>query len=149
MSGLRQFRIALLCALTWLAAGPAFAEPPNTPSEALRERVERVRDDPAALVRGRSIAARRAIPELYANRGFAPAWTSAAAREQLLRAIRDSAADGLDPEDYLLSTLEQRAREPPKPGRIARPAARLRPAADRCAVRLLYHLCSASSIRAT
>ena len=116
MSGLRRFRVSLVCALAWLAAGPAFAEPPNAPSETLRERVERVRDDPAALVRGRSIAARRAIPELYANRGFAPAWTSPAAREQLLRAVRDSAADGLDPEDYNLSALEQLAAETAQPG---------------------------------
>ena len=117
MSGLRRFRVSLVCALVWLAAGPAFAEPPpNAPSEALRERVERVRDDPAALVHGRSIAARRAIPELYANRGFAPAWTSPAAREQLLRAVRDSAADGLDPEDYNLSALEQLAAETAQPG---------------------------------
>jgi murein L,D-transpeptidase YcbB/YkuD len=116
MSGLRRFRVSLVCALAWLPAGPAFAEPPNAPSEALRERVERVRDDPTALVHGRSIAARRAIPELYASRGFAPAWTSPAAREELLRAVRDSAADGLDPEDYHLSALEQLAAETAQPG---------------------------------
>ena len=87
-----------------------------SPGEMLRERVEGVRDDPAAVVHGEPIAARRALAELYANRGFTPAWTSAGARVELLRAIRDSALDGLDPEDYHLSALEQLYTQTQAPG---------------------------------
>src|SRR5262249_20827893 len=36
-----------------------------------------------------------------------PAWSSAAARDALLRAVRDSAQDGLDPNDYHAAALER------------------------------------------
>jgi murein L,D-transpeptidase YcbB/YkuD len=78
--------------------------------------VEQLRDDASYPVRGQWIAAPRVLRELYANRGFAPAWTSAIARAELERAIRDSAADGLDPEDYHLSALERLRAEAELPG---------------------------------
>ena len=105
----RRCGLWLLLAIAELGAGQAHAQAPPVPSETLRERVERIRDDPTELVRGASIAARRVLPELYANRGFSPAWTSPEARAELLRAIRDSAADGLDPRDYHLAVLEDLA----------------------------------------
>ena len=106
----RRSLLSLLCAMiTWLAATQALAQAATGGTERVREIVERVRDDPAQRVRGEAIAARRALPELYANRGFSLAWGSADARAELLRAIRDSAADGLDPQDYHLAALEKLA----------------------------------------
>jgi murein L,D-transpeptidase YcbB/YkuD len=116
MRELRRGCLSLLFALAWLIPTRALAQGPSGPNEALRERVERIRDDPAALVRGHSIAARRVLPELYANREFAPAWGSAEARDELVRAIRESAADGLNPEDYHVAALEQLAAETAQPG---------------------------------
>jgi murein L,D-transpeptidase YcbB/YkuD len=46
------------------------------------------------------------LPALYARREFARAWTDPEASAQLLRAIREVEADGLDPQDYLLAPLE-------------------------------------------
>ena len=116
MRKLRQLCVSLLfitaCRSPNLVPAPALP----SPGEMLRERVEGVRDDPAAVVHGEPVAARRALAELYANRGFTPAWTSAGARVELLRAIRDSALDGLDPQDYHLSALEQLYTQTQAPG---------------------------------
>jgi len=106
----RLHAVAIGLALLLACASPSQDPPEQDPaseSEALREHVEQVRDDPSFDISGVRIAARRLIPELYARRGFTRAWTVPAAREDLLRAIRESAADGLDPEDYLYSTLER------------------------------------------
>ena len=116
MRKLRQLCVSLLFAIACAAQPVVPAKPPPDPHEALRERVFGVRDDPACRVYGESIAARRVLPELYANRDYTPAWTSARAREDLLRAIRDSVGDGLNPEDYHLSALERLARETAAPG---------------------------------
>jgi murein L,D-transpeptidase YcbB/YkuD len=124
-------------------AGFVFAQAAQAPlsaSEALRERVERLRDDPAQLVHGESIAARRVLPELYASRDFSLAWTSADARAELLRAIRDSAADGLDPEDYHLAALEQLAEKTAAPGASAEVWQDYDLLQSDALARLLYHL---------
>lgn len=75
--------------------------------ELLRARIEEMRADSGFSISGTRIAARRVLAELYTKRGFAPEWTVPAARRDLVAAIRESAADGLDPEDYLLDTLER------------------------------------------
>ena len=108
MSQMRLF--GPLCVIwitfTSLLAYAARAEEAASESEILQARIEQLRDDPSFRISGTSIAARRLVAELYARRRFTLAWTAPAAREDLLRAIRDSEADGLDPEDYLLSALQ-------------------------------------------
>ena len=116
MRKLRALCVSLLFITACRSPNLVPAPAPASPGEMLRERVEGVRDDPGAVVHGESIAARRVLPDLYANRGFTPAWTSAGARVELLRAIRDSAADGLDPEDYHLSALEKLGTQTRAPG---------------------------------
>jgi murein L,D-transpeptidase YcbB/YkuD len=101
-----RFVSALVVPILFLAAAAAAQEEDASESELLRARVELLHEHPEVGVRGVRIAARRALPALYERRGFRPAWGEHDAREELLRAVRDSAADGLDPEDYLLSTLE-------------------------------------------
>jgi murein L,D-transpeptidase YcbB/YkuD len=56
-------------------------------------------------LRGENIAASRLITDFYARREFAPAWTRTRDVDDLLRAIRDSADEGLDPADYHFSAL--------------------------------------------
>lgn len=75
--------------------------------ELLRLRVESLLADSEARVFGARLATRRSLQTFYERRGFRRAWSASDASEQLLRAIRASAADGLDPEDYLLPELER------------------------------------------
>ena len=98
---------AIALALLAIAAGSARAQTDVEESELPRARVEQVRDDPDFTVRGVSLAARRALPQLYAHREFTRTWTDPEASAQLLSAIRAVRDDGLDPEDYLLSALEE------------------------------------------
>lgn len=98
---------ALLAALgLWaaaVAARPAGADPA---AEAIRERVaslEAFRERP--LARG-ELASAMVLPAFYRRRGFQPAWGDAGAVGQMLAAIRESAADGLNPADYHLAALE-------------------------------------------
>ncbi|MGH3581899.1 MAG: hypothetical protein ACRDUB_09955, partial [Mycobacterium sp.] len=96
--------ILLACAV--LLAPATRAQNPRSESEILQARIEQVRDDPELRIDGAQIIAVDLAAELYARRGFTRAWSSPAASDDLLRAIRDSADDGLEPEDYLLGALE-------------------------------------------
>lgn len=86
---------------------------------------------------GGEIAARRLIPEFYAQRDYAPAWSEPERRRALLRAVDDSSSHGLDPADYQFDLLRSLA------SAGARDAGTL---ADRdllfteALVRLVYHL---------
>ncbi|MGH2898756.1 MAG: hypothetical protein ACRDMZ_08800, partial [Solirubrobacteraceae bacterium] len=80
------------------------AQDATAEEQVLAQRMEQIRDDPAFNVDGARIAAKRLVPDLYARRGFRRAWTPEA-RDQLQRAVADSAADGLAPEDYLQTQL--------------------------------------------
>lgn len=103
-AGALAVALALACATA--TTSRTAAQDVESESELLRMRVELLHEHPEIGVRRVRIAARRALPTLYERRGFTPAWSERDARDELLRAVRDSAADGLDPEDYLLSTLE-------------------------------------------
>jgi murein L,D-transpeptidase YcbB/YkuD len=71
--------------------------------EQLRERIEQLRDAAAHDARARPL--NDAVAGFYERRSFAPAWTGQARQEQLLSALGDMSADGLNPEDYGLSAL--------------------------------------------
>jgi murein L,D-transpeptidase YcbB/YkuD len=125
-----------------LAAAPPLAAQEDPPDEVelLRARVESLVTDADARVFGVRIASRRALPALYQHRGFRRAFPSAERSDALLRAIRDSARDGLDPADYLLPELERARAE------VAAEGAGLETALDydvlqtEALIRLLYHL---------
>ena len=129
-----------MLALVLLLAHNSRAQEDAPESEILRAHVEQIRDDPGTDISGAPIAARRLLPELYARRGFTRAWTAAAAREDLLRAIRESAADGLDPEDYLLSTLERVRAEAEAEGASLDAQVHYDLLQSEALARLLYHL---------
>ena len=75
--------------------------------EVLRSRVEALRETGRLDVRGTRIASAIVLPAVYERRGFRPAWRDARTIGQLVRAIRDAAADGLDPRDYHQALLER------------------------------------------
>ena len=97
----RGLRFTIMLTLALAAALPAWqasAQRLDPVAELIRERVE-----PALNVRGAGLG--KAEAKFYAQAQFAPAWTRPADVDQLLAALRDLTADGLDPEDYALTEL--------------------------------------------
>ena len=139
---MRRVGLALLILIAgWgLTAAASGAEDEESEAALLYAHVEQLRDDPAFTLRGARIAARRVLPELYTRAGFTRLWPDRAAQEELLRAIRDSAGDGLDPEDYLLSTLERSGAETNAPGASVHTLIEHDILLTEALIRLLYHL---------
>lgn len=131
--------LVIAITLTLLLGHAARGEDPALESEILRARVEQIRDDPSFGILGAEFAAKRLIAELYARRGFRTIW-SAGAVDALLRAIRDSAADGLDPEDYLLGALETAQRAVQAPGASLQTRIDADLLQSEALIRLLYHV---------
>jgi murein L,D-transpeptidase YcbB/YkuD len=75
----------------------------------LKWRVEQLRAAGALPVAGEVIPSRTLTLDAYEQRGFLPLWTDRAAVGSLLQAIAGVRDDGLDPEDYHLSTLAEAA----------------------------------------
>ena len=122
----------------------ASAQPPAgddaAESELLRARVESLESDPDARVFGVQVASRRVLPALYERRGFRRVWTNPQASDDLLRAVRDSAGDGLEPEDYLLAELERARAESAAGGATLETALDYDVLQTESLIRLLYHL---------
>lgn len=73
------------------------------------------------VIDGESLVSTVVLPDFYRRRGFGLAWTHGAAADDLVRAVHDSADDGLDPGDYHLTTIERlRAAAPSTPEARAR-----------------------------
>ena len=101
-------RIALLVLLfAGIAPGVQADDERFEEVELLRLRVDSLMADAEARFFGARLASPRTLQAFYEQRSFRRAWPSPEASEDLLRAIRASAADGLDPDDYLLPELER------------------------------------------
>ena len=89
-------------------AGPRPPDAGGSVDEALRDRLEQMQamDRPGAP--REEVAARKALPVLYEEAGYQPLWTPERHR-MLLDLLRESAEDGLSPEDYHLSELTRLA----------------------------------------
>jgi murein L,D-transpeptidase YcbB/YkuD len=75
--------------------------------ETLRQRIAELASGAAVLADGGPVTARDVLPPLYAQRGYAPVWTSVPVVEQLLAALEIAERNGLDAKDYRLGTTEQ------------------------------------------
>ncbi|MEE8301958.1 MAG: L,D-transpeptidase family protein [Candidatus Tectomicrobia bacterium] len=73
--------------------------------ERLRRQTAQMRSTNRFAIDGAPIAAIRAIPAFYEQRQFQPAWTAPINIDALLDAVRDSQAEGLDPDDFHLHAL--------------------------------------------
>jgi murein L,D-transpeptidase YcbB/YkuD len=140
MHSSRHRRAALALALALALPAVAASQEEMSEGDLLRARIEMLQQNPDASVRGVRIAARRALPTLYERRDFAPAWSERDAREELLRAVRGSYGDGLDPEDYLLSPLEAARAEADAPGASLETRIDYDLLLTDSLARLLYHL---------
>jgi murein L,D-transpeptidase YcbB/YkuD len=97
-----------------LAAAAVFAGLAHAQSMELQTQVEALVESGPSEVLGARIAHPKLIHAFYSQRAFRPAWTAKTAGE-LLRAVVDSEADGLDPGDYHVAVLRQSG-EPPAAG---------------------------------
>jgi len=107
------------------------------PEQVIAAAVETTHSGGKVVIDGDTLASIVVLPEFYERRSFRPAWTSPAVTGELVRAIRDSAGDGLDPADYHLAAIERlRAKTPAPPETQGQFDLLLTDAA----VRLAYHL---------
>lgn len=128
---------AVASVLVLLAASPAALAGQGDPAAVLIEaRATTLRDGGVVRAGGRTLASRQVLPTFYEDRGYRPAWGDRAQVDGLLRAIRESADDGLDPEDYHLSAIERLRPRATTP----EPAAELDLLLTDAALRLAYHL---------
>jgi murein L,D-transpeptidase YcbB/YkuD len=95
-----------VAALLVLCLSSAWAQIDHT-HEIIREKIEQLRLLKTLKIDEASIASTIVVPDFYERRAFRPAWGKRSSVDDLFRAIRDSEADGLDPGDYHLTTLER------------------------------------------
>jgi murein L,D-transpeptidase YcbB/YkuD len=79
----------------------------------IQARVGQLLNGAEVRVADASVASAVVLPAFYERREFKPAWTDPANVDALLAAIRDSASDGLSPEDYHLAALQALRVAPP------------------------------------
>jgi len=97
--------LALL--LTLVSTQPTALAQSEAVAEIIRLQVEQIRTARTLQIGDARIASIQVLPELYERRRFTPVWHNRNAIDDLLRALKDSAQDGLDPDDYHLTSLQQ------------------------------------------
>lgn len=98
---------ALLLALLIGVARAGAEAPGEEIVEALQRQVELLRAGTSATPGGELLTITPVLADIYERRGFRPEWTTPTTRDGLLEAIRDSAANGLDPGDYHQAAIER------------------------------------------
>ena len=106
--------LALFTITEFVSAGARARAGEASDIEALRARVEAIRTGVSNVELGETIAATTLLPAFYESRNFRRAWSDGSRAEALLRAIRDSERDGLDPSDYHRDALEAAAKSKPE-----------------------------------
>jgi L,D-transpeptidase YcbB len=99
-------RTILVLLAVWFCTSAVRAEEEGEIQHYLRLRMEDLESNGKLIVQGTRIIAEEFVPKLYSHAHFKRVWTDAAKVKDLIRAIEDSAKDGLDPEDYDLSQLK-------------------------------------------
>ncbi len=134
---MRRFGLLIaICALVGAcrpARAPSLVPAVDPATQEIAAAVTAIERGEPVVVDGQPLVSTEVLPDFYRRRDFAPAWTDAGAIDELLDAIRGSAADGLEPADYHLAAIERLR---------ARPAARaqLDLVVTDAAVLLGYHL---------
>ena len=131
----------IAAALLWVACTAQPAPQDSDPlAQAIAAELDAWTTADTPTIHGARIALPERVQEFYARRGFRAAWDNARNAEQLNRALAESDAEGLDPQDYHLPLLEELSTQ------IAQPAATnaLRAQYDvlltEALLRLAYHL---------
>jgi len=104
MKKLCLFIITILClSFSQLQVNPAAAEG----NSQIRNWVERIKSGNCVKDKDCPISSVILLPELYKKYNYRPIWTNPDSVRQLVDAIEDSYHDGLTPEDYHLSLIQQ------------------------------------------
>jgi murein L,D-transpeptidase YcbB/YkuD len=115
MTAIRRIAFAGIAAAA-LSLAPRGGAQPAPPDDdaiaiAIAAELESLMNPDATGIHGARVAMQEILQSFYARRGFRAAWGNADNPDQLLRAIADSYADGLDPADYQLPLLEDMTRQ--------------------------------------
>jgi len=94
----------LSCLVLSIAAGGALVAAAGV-EEILQGRVEQIAAGVNPKIGGATISSVHVIPRLYEARAFRPIWDNPRNIDELLELVERSYDEGLDPEDYHLSTL--------------------------------------------
>ena len=71
----------------------------------IRHYSETIRTAAPALLEDEPVVAAASLADIYAQRGFAPAWDDAIRYRALVEVLQDAASHGLDPADYHAGVL--------------------------------------------
>ncbi len=104
--------MALRVVTLTLALGLGFWSAALSANEELRQRLEALNAGYVVTAFGEPLMARQALLNFYQERAWAPAWDNVDDRQQLFAAVRQSAADGLEPRDYHFSPLSELIDQP-------------------------------------
>ncbi len=100
-------RIVLIgCIQTILITGYALASDHKV-GAIIRNKVEKIRSSETLQIYDAQIASITVLPELYENNGFQRLWTNPQHVEDLFNAIKTIDKDGLRPDDYHFTIIEQ------------------------------------------
>jgi murein L,D-transpeptidase YcbB/YkuD len=115
--------VSRICACLWLFSFAATHSLPvaaqadaDAVATAIAAELDAVMTSDAATIHGARTAMVDRLREFYSRREFRPAWTRAESQKQLLKALVDTYADGLDPADYHLALLQSLATQVGAPG---------------------------------
>jgi L,D-transpeptidase YcbB len=104
-----RIRALLRCYMLFLVACMVSATPvsaQSTISEELKQRLGQLRGSGTLVVGGLTISGQSPLWAVYEQARFVPLWNTNTANE-LVRALRAVAADGLEPAEYNLTAIEQ------------------------------------------
>ncbi len=100
-----SLNVKSLITLILLVQSPVILADANEDREAVRTKVENLMQSGQLSVDDVDIASGKILAEFYERRNYAPAWTDNDKVAELVRAIKATHADGLDPSDYHLDDV--------------------------------------------
>jgi murein L,D-transpeptidase YcbB/YkuD len=101
---IRRFPLVLLLVLQ-ASLARVQAQPSDPVAEAIREHVDALRYADERDIHGAQVVLREPVARVFEARQFRSAWSDPIRLNQLIAAIGDLDADGLDPRDYHLDAL--------------------------------------------
>jgi L,D-transpeptidase YcbB len=140
---LRVAALPILCmvfAVSNMAVGQTVQGASDPVALAIAAELDALANPDMNTIHGARIALPERVQEFYSRRAFQAAWTDPQIAEQLLRALADSYADGLDPADYYLPLLRELTAQVAAPTATAVQRARYDVLLTEALLRLGYHL---------